>query len=75
MKRNLPPLNSLRAFEAAARLGGVGKAAEELNPKRKEHPGKWIETGSANAMHYYGSPIWMTRIAHDMGIMMIELMK
>jgi len=31
MKRALPPLNAIRAFEAAARLGGVGKAAEELN--------------------------------------------
>ena len=31
MKRTLPPLNAIRAFEAAARLGGVGKAAEELN--------------------------------------------
>ena len=28
--RRLPPLNALRAFEAAARLGGVAKAAEEL---------------------------------------------
>jgi LysR family transcriptional regulator, glycine cleavage system transcriptional activator len=31
MSRSLPPLNSLRAFEAAARLGGVGRAASELN--------------------------------------------
>ena len=27
----LPPLNALRAFEAAARLGGIGRAAEELH--------------------------------------------
>jgi DNA-binding transcriptional LysR family regulator len=27
----LPPLNALRAFEAAARLGGFARAAEELN--------------------------------------------
>ncbi len=27
---SLPPLNALRAFEAAARLGGIAKAAEEL---------------------------------------------
>ena len=27
----LPPLNALRAFEAAARLGGVGRAARELH--------------------------------------------
>ncbi|WP_017876295.1 MULTISPECIES: LysR substrate-binding domain-containing protein [unclassified Janthinobacterium] len=30
MKRRLPPLNSLRAFEAAARLGRMTAAAEEL---------------------------------------------
>jgi LysR family glycine cleavage system transcriptional activator len=29
-KRNLPPLNGLRAFEAAARLGSLVAAAEEL---------------------------------------------
>jgi LysR family glycine cleavage system transcriptional activator len=29
--RKLPPLNSLRAFEAAARLGGVTNASEELH--------------------------------------------
>jgi len=29
--RRLPPLNALRAFEAAARLGGFARAAEELN--------------------------------------------
>lgn len=29
--RDLPPLNALRAFEATARLGGVGRAAEELH--------------------------------------------
>lgn len=27
----LPPLNALRSFEAAARLGGVGRAAEALH--------------------------------------------
>ncbi|MDA5635930.1 MULTISPECIES: LysR substrate-binding domain-containing protein [Rhizobium/Agrobacterium group] len=31
MKRNLPSLNALRAFEAAARLGRMTLAAEELN--------------------------------------------
>lgn len=29
--RDLPPLNALRAFEATARLAGVGRAAEELH--------------------------------------------
>jgi LysR family glycine cleavage system transcriptional activator len=31
MKRNLPPLNALRAFEASARLGSMQRAAHELN--------------------------------------------
>ncbi|HEY9101945.1 transcriptional regulator GcvA [Chitinimonas sp.] len=31
MRRRLPPLNSLRAFEAAARLGSFSLAAEELS--------------------------------------------
>ena len=31
MARDLPPLNSLRAFEATARLGHAGQAADELN--------------------------------------------
>lgn len=31
MPRPLPPLNALRAFEAAARLGSVSRAAEELH--------------------------------------------
>ena len=30
MTRRLPPLNALRAFEAAARRGGFAKAAGEL---------------------------------------------
>lgn len=31
MSRDLPPLNALRAFEAAARLGSVSAAADELH--------------------------------------------
>jgi LysR family glycine cleavage system transcriptional activator len=31
MKRNLPPLNALRAFEASARLASMRRAAHELN--------------------------------------------
>ncbi|MCQ4239982.1 LysR family transcriptional regulator, partial [Pseudomonas stutzeri] len=30
MARDLPPLNALRAFEAAARLGSLSEAAREL---------------------------------------------
>ena len=31
MKRNLPPLTALKAFEAAARSGSFRQAAEELS--------------------------------------------
>jgi LysR family transcriptional regulator, glycine cleavage system transcriptional activator len=31
MRRKLPPLNALKAFEAAARAGGFAKAAQELS--------------------------------------------
>ncbi|PLX45809.1 MAG: LysR family transcriptional regulator [Hyphomicrobiales bacterium] len=41
----LPPLNALRAFEAAARLGGFTNAAEELNvtPAAISHQVKTLE--------------------------------
>jgi len=45
MKRRLPSLNALRAFEAAARLGRVNGAAEELNvtPAAVSHQIKSLE--------------------------------
>lgn len=45
MKRHLPPLNSLRAFEAAARHGGFVPAAEELGvtPAAVSHQVKGLE--------------------------------
>lgn len=41
----LPPLNAIRAFEAAARLGGFARAAEELNvtPAAVSHQVKQLE--------------------------------
>ena len=45
MSRRLPPLNAIRAFEAAARLGGVKQAAEELfvTPSAVSHQLKSLE--------------------------------
>lgn len=45
MSRHLPPLNALRAFEAAARHQSVSKAAEELNvtPAAVSHQVKALE--------------------------------
>ena len=45
MGRRLPPLNAIRAFEAAARLGGVKQAAEELfvTPSAVSHQLKSLE--------------------------------
>ncbi|ABC23014.1 transcriptional regulator GcvA [Rhodospirillum rubrum] len=45
MSRRLPPLNALRAFEAAARHGGFTRAAEELGvtPAAVSHQVKGLE--------------------------------
>lgn len=45
MSRRLPPLNAIRAFEAAARLGSVRQAAEELfvTPSAVSHQLKSLE--------------------------------
>ena len=45
MSRRLPPLNAIRAFEAAARLGSVKQAAEELyvTPSAVSHQLKSLE--------------------------------
>src|SRR5581483_303003 len=34
LRRRLPPLGTLRAFETVARLGSIARAAEELNVSR-----------------------------------------
>ncbi len=51
MARNLPPLNSLRAFEAAARHLSFTKAAEELHvtPAAISHQIKALVLGSRPA--------------------------
>ena len=52
MARNLPPLNSLRAFEAAARHLSFTKAAEELHvtPAAISHQIKALEEAGAYAV-------------------------
>lgn len=52
MTVRLPPLNSLRAFEAAARLGGFVKAASELNvtPAAVSHQIKTLEAHLGTAV-------------------------
>ncbi|MEO0393176.1 MAG: transcriptional regulator GcvA [Pseudomonadota bacterium] len=49
---SLPPLNALRAFEAAARLGGFAKAADELNvtPAAISHQVKQLEASLATPL-------------------------
>ncbi|MHA1601137.1 MAG: LysR family transcriptional regulator, partial [Alphaproteobacteria bacterium] len=53
MKRRLPPLNALRAFEAAGRHLSFRKAAEELNvtPAAISHQVKALEA-------FYGAPLF-----------------
>ncbi|TAG01775.1 MAG: LysR family transcriptional regulator [Betaproteobacteria bacterium] len=45
MAKNIPPLNALRAFEAASRLGGFVRAAQELHvtPAAVSHQIKQLE--------------------------------
>jgi len=56
----LPPLNALRAFEAAARLGGFARAAEELHvsPGAVSRHVKLLEA-------HFGAPLFM-RLAHGL---------
>jgi len=53
LKRRLPSLNALRAFEAAARLGRIDAAAEELSvtPAAVSHQIKGLE-------EYFGMPLF-----------------
>jgi LysR family glycine cleavage system transcriptional activator len=50
----LPPLNALRAFEAAARLGGFARAGEEMHvsPGAVSRHGKLLEA-------YFGTPLFV----------------
>ena len=56
----LPPLNALRAFEAAARLGGFARAGEELNvsPGAVSRHVKLLEA-------HFGTPLFV-RLAHGL---------
>ncbi len=53
----------------------VDKAAEELFPTWKENPEQWNLTGGDFPYHYFGSPIWFTRIGQAMGDAMQDLLK
>lgn len=57
MKRSLPSLNALRAFEAAARLGRVNAAADELavTPAAVSHQIKALED-------YFGIPLFRREV-------------
>ena len=56
----LPPLNALRAFESAARLGGFARAGEELNvsPGAVSRHVKLLEA-------HFGTPLFV-RLAHGL---------
>ncbi len=57
MKRRLPSLNALRAFEAAARLGRINAAADELSvtPAAVSHQIKGLED-------YFGVPLFQRAV-------------
>lgn len=53
----------------------VDKAAEELYPTWRDNFEQWQLTGGDHAYHYLGSAIWFTRIGHECGEAMIELIE
>ena len=74
MKRRLPPLNALRAFEAAARLGRMTAAADELavtpgaisrQVRTFEMPGTGILDYEAHAKAIARAGIYDFGIHHD----------
>ena len=58
MPRRLPPLNALRAFEAAARHESFTRAAEELfcHPGRGQPPGEGAGGGAGVEAVQPGTP-------------------
>lgn len=65
----LPPLNGLRAFEAAARLGSFNEAAEELNvtPAAISHQIKGLEAYLDRPLfHRVGRGVTLTDAARDL---------
>ena len=52
----------------------VDKAAEKLYPTWRKNFEQWKLTGSDFGYHYMGSAIWFTRIGHETGNGMLELM-
>ena len=67
--RKLPPLTSLRAFEAAARLTGFNAAADELNvtPSAISHQIKSLEQWLGAALFVRKTrQIELTRTARDL---------
>lgn len=51
----------------------VDKDAERTHKNRKAEPEEWKKYGADDAYHYYGSPIWYTRIGRAAGDAMLEL--
>lgn len=53
----------------------IDKHIEELAPTAKQNPEKWKLVASNGGYHYYGSPVWFTRIGKAAGDAMVELLK
>ena len=68
MSQRLPPLNALKAFEAAARHLSVKKAAVELNvtPAAVSHQIRTLEEYlDVQLFHRYNRALELTSAAHD----------
>lgn len=53
----------------------VDKKAEQAYDNRDKDPGEWKKYGADAAYHYYGSPIWYTRIGRATGDAMLKLLE
>src|SRR5712675_337831 len=63
--RRLPPLNGLRAFEAAARRGSFVAAAEELGVTATERLVEPGQSGETDACIRFGRAGWSGHLACD----------
>lgn len=53
----------------------VDKDADAAFENRKQDPDTWNKYGSDAAYHYYGSPIWYSRIGHAAADNMLQLLE
>jgi len=53
----------------------IDKTAEDLFPTWPQNIEQWNKTGSERTYYYSGNAIWYTRIVHEVGREMVEMIK